>query len=150
MRSSIGVKFFFHLGSEVEEVVEALRDGYIEHRESGVFCMRGIEAARRNRSYHSDGSELIRTISRRLGAKEEEMYLSAGRPCFIRILAPVEWFILNSRTSVDSLLRDLFTYWLWTELELDWPGDPRDGGIVFTIDVPPGFIDTFHYPRFGS
>jgi|GEM_PF-3698251 len=138
-------KEFFGLDDRIEGILSELGEGYIRHGESGVFCMRGIEAAKKNECSHCDGSELVRCITNRLGKNVEERYFAAGTPCFIEVCTPIEWFKKFSNTSLESLLRDIFTHWLWVELELDWPGDPREGGIVFQNDIPPEFIMAFHY-----
>lgn len=140
-------KDFFGLDKRIDEIVEELGPNYIRHGEGGVFCMRGIEAAKKNRSYHSDGSELVRSITHRLGTIEEEKYFSLGRPCFIEVCTPIEWFRQNSQTDLDCLLRDIFVHWLWLQLDLDWPGDPRRGGIEFKTDIPAEFIRAFHYTK---
>ncbi|MGJ8649775.1 MAG: hypothetical protein ACSHX4_05405 [Opitutaceae bacterium] len=139
-------KDFFGLDERIDDIVEELGPDYIGHGEGGVFCMRGIEAAIKNRSYHSDGSELVRSITSRLGI-EEEKYFSAGRPCFIEVCTPIEWFRNHSRTGIDCLLSDIFVHWLWLQLDLDWPGDPRRGGIEFKTDIPAEFIRAFHYTQ---
>ena len=138
-------KEFFGHEVRIDEIVSELGSDYISHGESGVFCMRGREAAKKNRSYHSDGSELVRRITNRLGQIEEEKYFSAGKPCHIEVCTPIKWFNENSKTKIECLLRNVFVHWLWVQLELDWPGDPREGGIVFKADIPPELIKAFHY-----
>lgn len=138
-------KCFFGNGRRIDEILAELGRDYIDHGESAVYCMRGIEAANRNGCSHCDGSELIRSIARRLGPAEEERYFSVGRPCYIEICVPIRWFELNAKPSIECLLRDIFVHWLWVELNLDGPGDPREGGIVFGKDIPPEYVKTFHY-----
>lgn len=138
-------KEFFGHEAQIDKIVGELGRAYINHGESAVFCMRGIEAARKNNCCHQDGSEFVRNIARRLGPTSEEKYYAAGRSCFIEVRTPIEWFERHSQGSVDSLLRDVFVHWLWVELSLDWPGDPRVGGIEFGTDIPAEYVKAFHY-----
>ena len=138
-------KDFFGHHERIDEILSELGEDYIRHGESGVFCMCGIEAAKKNRCCHPDGSELVRCIASRLGPNEKEKYFAEGTPCFIEVRTPIEWFRKFSDNSLEPLFRNVFTHWLWLELELDWPGDPREGGIVFQNDIPSEFIKAFHY-----
>lgn len=63
-------------------------------------------------------------------------YFAKGRPCFIEVSTSIEWFKRFSETSIGPLLRDIFTHYLWMKLNLDWPSDPREGGIVFKEGIP--------------
>lgn len=137
-------KDFFGRHERIDEILSELGEDYIQHGESAVFCMRGIEAAKKNRCPYPDGSELARCIASRLGPNEEERYFAEGTPCFIEVRTPIEWFREFSDSSLEPSLRDVFTHWLWVELELE--GDPRNGGkIEFQNDIPPEFIKAFHY-----
>lgn len=138
-------KDFFGEDNRIDEIIRGLKPGYIGWGESAVFCMRGIQAAKKNNCAHSKGSELVRNIASRLGKEAETKYFSEGRECFIEVCAPSEWFTINSRTKIECLLKNVFVHWLWVRLELGWPGDPREGAIIFEANVPPGFIRKFHY-----
>ena len=138
------VEFF---GSEkgIAEIISDLPKGYLQHGESSVFSMRSMQAAIKTGCRHAEGSELIRAIASRLGTKELENYLSIGRMCYIECHLPIDWYIQYAEPSVDVLLRDLYVHWLWCEMDLAWHGDPREGGIVISADVPAGMISKFHY-----
>ncbi|MEY3773269.1 MAG: hypothetical protein RLZZ129_49 [Verrucomicrobiota bacterium] len=138
-------KEFFGHDARIDEIIMQLGHDYVRHGESGVYCMRAIEAAKRNGCRHSEGSEIVRCIAKRLGRVEEERYFSVGRPCFIEVRVPKSWFELNAEPTVEVLLRNVFVHWLWVELNLDWPGDPREGGIVFRADIPSDYVKAFHY-----
>lgn len=138
-------KTFFEFNERIDEIVLDLQIGYLSHGESAVFCMRSMEAERKNGCCHHEGSELVRHIARQLGPIAEDKYYSAGRSCFLEVCTPMDWFERNSQGTIDNLLRDLFVHWLWIELSLEWRGDPRRGGIVFSADIPAEYLKTFHY-----
>lgn len=138
-------KTFFGHEAKVEKICADLGTQYIEHGESAVFCMRGIEPARRNSCVHHEGSEFVRNIAARLGPTSEQKYYAVGKPCFVEVCIPIKWFDCHSRGSVDCLLRNVFVHWLWIELSLERPGDPRDGAIIFGADIPAEYVKTFHY-----
>lgn len=67
-------KRFFGNENRIDETVTEFGSDYTRHGELGVFCMKGIEAAKANGCRHSDGSELIRSIASRLGPEEGKIF----------------------------------------------------------------------------
>jgi len=126
---------------ELQKVVEEL-EYYTSRREKAVFCLRRIEATRKVRSKHHDGSELIRRIGEALGDTAVEKYHSTGKPCHIEIQVPRDWFDHHARPAIRLLLQGLYADWVRYELKLDgW----SNNGVVFGESIPPEFIKTFLY-----
>lgn len=127
----------FGLSEGVGRVLQSIDPEYLRHSEGRIGLLFSGEFAIQNKCQHFRGSELLRTIARRLEQEKESLIASLGAPALIQCEISLDH--LDPEVRIQYFLKALLLWLVNSFRSFSAPYSKR-GGFMFSGEIAPSDI----------